>query len=294
MQRLLIVGYGDIARRVCERLPPGVEARALSRSAAAHPRVAPLVADLDDPVTFARAGGWADAVLHCAPPPLEGESDARTARLLIALERGAILPSRVVYISTSGVYGDCGGALVDETRPPRPRSARGMRRLDAERRLTQWCSRQDSALVVLRTPGIYAADRLPLERLRAGTPVLVDAEDVYTSHIHADDLAGIALRALAPEAPAGVYNASDDTQIKMGAWFDLVADRHGLPRPPRVSRAEAERRIPAGLLSFMRESRRLDNRRLKTLLGVRLAYPTVHDGVPHRVSSGSSSEAQSA
>ena len=294
MQRLLIVGYGDIARRVSDRLPPGVEARALARSAATHPRVAPLVADLDHSDTLARAGGWADAVLHCAPPPREGEADARTARLLVALERGAILPSRVVYISTSGVYGDCGGALVDETRTPRPRSARGMRRVDAERRLTEWCSRKGSALVVLRAPGIYAAERLPLERLRAGTPVLEDAQDVYTNHIHADDLAMIALRALGTDAPAGVYHASDDSRIKMGAWFDLVADRHGLPRPPRVSRAEAEHRIPAGLLSFMGESRRLDNRRMKTLLDVRLAYPTVHDGVPHRVSSGSSSKAQPA
>jgi nucleoside-diphosphate-sugar epimerase len=290
MQRLLIVGYGDIARRVCDRLPPGIEARAVARRAAAHARVIPLVADLDHSDSLARAGGWADTVLHCAPPTPEGEADERTARLLIALERGAdstnSLPTRVVYISTSGVYGDCGGALVNETRPPRPQSARAKRRVDAERRLTDWCARQGIALVVLRVPGIYAADRLPLDRLRAGTPVLEDAVDVYTNHIHADDLAMIALRALEADAPAGVYNASDDSQIKMGDWFDLVADRHGLPRPPRVTLAEAERRIPAESLSFMRESRRLDNRRLKTLLDVRLAYPTVHDGVPHRVSSG--------
>jgi nucleoside-diphosphate-sugar epimerase len=233
-------------------------------------------------------------VLHCAPPPPEGEADARTARLLVALERGAILPSRVVYISTSGVYGDCGGALVDETRPPRPQSARGRRRVDAERRLTDWCSRQGVALVVLRVPGIYAADRLPLERLRAGTVVLDDAVDVYTNHIHADDLAMIALRALEPDAPADVYNASDDTRMKMGDWFDLVADRYGLPRPSRVSRAEAEQRLPGEILSFMRESRRLDNRRLKAQLGVRLVYPTVFDGVPQRVSSGVSSGARAA
>jgi nucleoside-diphosphate-sugar epimerase len=286
MQRLLIVGYGDIARRVCDRLPPGIEARAVARRAAIHARVTLLVADLDRSDSLARAGGWADTVLHCAPPTSEGEADARTARLLVALERGAILPTRVAYISTSGVYGDCGGALVNETRPPRPQSARAKRRVDAERRLTDWCSRQGIALVVLRVPGIYAADRLPLDRLRSGTPVLEDAVDVYTNHIHADDLTTIALRALEADAPADVYNASDDSQIKMGDWFDLVADRHGLPRPPRVSLAGAERRVSAGLLSFMRESRRLDNRRLKTLLDVRLAYPTVHDGVPHRVSSG--------
>jgi len=264
MQRLLIVGYGDIARRVAERLPARVEARALARRAATHQHVSPLVADLDFPDSLARVGGWADAVLHCAPPPPEGEADARTARLLVALERGAILPSRMVYISTSGVYGDCAGALVDETRSLRPQTPRARRRADAERRLNEWCLRQGVTLVVLRV----------------GTPVLCDADDIYTSHIHADDLAAIALRALEADAPGGIYNASDDTQMKMGEWFDLLADRHGLPRPARISRAEAERRIPAGTRCFMRESRRLDNRRLKAQLCVKLAYPTVHDGVP--------------
>ena len=280
MQRLLIVGYGDIARRVADRLPARAEARALARRAATHEHVSPLVADLDFPDLLARVGGWADAVLHCAPPPPEGEADARTARLLVALERGAILPSRMVYISTSGVYGDCAGALVDETHSLRPQTPRASRRVDAERRLTDWCARQSVALIVLRVPGIYAADRLPLENLRKGMPVLCDADDIYTNHIHADDLAAIALRSLEADAPCGIYNASDDTQMKMGEWFDLLADRHGLPRPARVSRAEAERRIPAESLSFMCESRRLDNRRLKAQLGVRLAYPTVREGVP--------------
>jgi nucleoside-diphosphate-sugar epimerase len=131
----------------------------------------------------------------------------------------------------------------------------------------------------LRVPGIYAADRLPLERLRAGTPVLRAEDDVYTNHIHADDLAMIVARALEDEAPAGVFNANDDSGLKMGEWFDLVADLYGLPRPPRIPRSEAAGKIPPGLLSFMSESRRLDNRRLKQVLGVRLRYPTVHEGL---------------
>ncbi|MBI3376001.1 MAG: NAD-dependent epimerase/dehydratase family protein [Betaproteobacteria bacterium] len=280
MQRLLIAGYGDIARRVADRLPAQVEARALARRKAVHERVLPLVADLDFPDSLARVGGWADAVLHCAPPSSEGEADARTARLLVALERGAILPSRMVYISTSGVYGDCAGALVDETRSLRPQTPRARRRVDAERRLTDWCARQSVALVILRVPGIYAADRLPLQHLRRGLPVLRDADDIYTNHIHADDLAAISLRSLEADAPGGIYNASDDTQMKMREWFDLLADRNGMPRPARVSRADAESRIPAETLSFMRESRRLCNRRLKAQLGVKLAYPTVREGVP--------------
>ena len=270
MSRLLIVGFGDIARRAVARLPAGVDVRGLGRR---------LGADLDRPATLAGLAGWADAVLHCAPPPGEGESDPRTANLLAALD-AAILPRRLVYLSTSGVYGDCAGALVDESRPVRPQTGRARRRVDAERRLVEWSAGHGIALTILRVPGIYAADRLPIERLRKGTPVLRDEDDVYTNHIHADDLAGIACRALEEDAPVGTYNVSDDTRMKMGEWLDFVADRAGLPRPPRVSRADAERLVPPALLSFMGESRCLDNRRMKERLGVRLRYPTVHAGVP--------------
>lgn len=271
MERLLIAGYGDIARRVAARLPAEVETRLLSR------RIGP---DLDRPDTLGLAGGWADTVLHCAPPPPAGESDPRTANLLAAFDAGAILPTRLVYLSTSGVYGDCGGAEVDETRPPNPQTPRATRRVDAERRLGRWCTAHDVALVILRVPGIYAADRLPLERLRAGTPTLAAVDDVWTNHIHADDLAGIVLRALESDAAPGIYNASDDSRMKIGEWFDLVAARAGLLPPPRIARREAEGRIPDAMLSFMNESRRLDNRRMKSRLGVTLRYPTVHDGVP--------------
>ena len=183
-------------------------------------------------------------MLHCAPPPPSGATDTRTANLLAALESRRILPTRFVYISTSGVYGDCGGARGRRIcAPVNPQSARARRRVDAETQLALWCSTHGVALVVLRAPGIYAADRLPLERLRAGTPVLRDADDVYTNHIHADDLAAICARALEDDAPAGIYNASDDSELKMGEWFDLVADRAGLPRPPRIARARSRRRV---------------------------------------------------
>jgi nucleoside-diphosphate-sugar epimerase len=185
-----------------------------------------------------------------------------------------------VYISTSGVYGDCGGEWVDETRVVNPQTPRAVRRVDAEQQLLAWGERHNSAVVVLRAPGIYAADRLPVDRLVQGTPVLADQDDVYTNHIHADDLAAMAIAALDPAAPAGIYNASDDTQMKMGEYFDLVAARLGLPRPPRVTRDEAAQSIPATMLSFMGESRRLVNRRIKERLGVKLAYPTVHEGIP--------------
>jgi nucleoside-diphosphate-sugar epimerase len=265
MKRLLIAGFGDIARRATRRLEHRFALAPLSRA---------LGFDLDRPETLALDA--ADALLHCAPPPPEGEVDSRTANLLAALEKGRILPARVVYVSTSGVYGDSGGARIDETRAPAPHTARARRRWDAELRLAQWCGSNAAALVILRAPGIYAADRLPLERLRAGTPVLRAEDDVYTNHIHAEDLAAIVARALEDDAPAGVYNASDDTEMKMGDWLDLVADTAGLRRPPRVARAEL-----TGISSFMEESRRLDNGKLKRELSIRLQYPTVYEGLGH-------------
>ncbi|HXL74461.1 MAG TPA: NAD-dependent epimerase/dehydratase family protein [Burkholderiales bacterium] len=266
----MIAGFGDVARRALPRLEDRFEVLRIARR---------YGSDLDRPEGLALEG--AHALFHCAPPPGAGESDTRTANLLAALEKGRILPARVVYVSTSGVYGDCAGARVDESRPPAPRTPRARRRVDAERRLTLWCEARGIALVILRAPGIYAADRLPLERLRAGTPVLRAEDDVYSSHIHADDLAAAAVRALADDATAGTYNVADDTELKMGDWFDLVAERAGLPRPARVARAQMAELVPEDLYSFMCESRRLDNRRMKQVLGVRLRYPTAYQGLRH-------------
>ena len=269
MQRLLVVGFGDIARRAVPFLERRFTLVPLSRRSGF---------DLDRPTTHGLPP--AAALLHCAPPPAAGERDTRTLNLLAALERPEP-PQRLVYLSTSGVYGDCGGALVDEARPRNPQTARAQRRADADAQLERWCATHGAALIILRVPGIYASDRLPLERLRAQIPVLRAEDDVYTSHIHADDLAAIAARALEADAPAGIYNAADDTQMRMADWLDLVADHAGLARPPRVARNEMETRVPGPLASFMCESRRLDNSRLKTVLGVRLRYPTVREGLGH-------------
>jgi nucleoside-diphosphate-sugar epimerase len=264
MLRLLIVGYGDIARRAAPRLESRFRISRLTRSEGA---------DLDRPETLQVDS--ADAVLYLAPPPRSGDTDPRAANLLEALAKARILPARMVYVSTSGVYGDCAGARVDESRPVAPGTARARRRVDAERQLDAWCAERSIPLVVLRAPGIYAADRLPLERLRAGLPVLRAEDDVFTNHIHAEDLAAACARALERDAPAGTYNAADDSEMRMGDWFDLVAGRQGLPRPPRLARAQFR-----DLNEFMQESRRLDNRRLKEVLGLRLGYPTVREGVP--------------
>jgi nucleoside-diphosphate-sugar epimerase len=175
------------------------------------------------------------------------------------------------------VYGDCAGALIDETRPVRPANARAKRRVAAERRFRQASARGVMAASIVRIPGIYARERLPLARIEQGKPALVDADDVYTNHIHADDLAAIVLRAAMRGRAGRVVHASDDTVMKMGEYFDRVADAFGLPRVPRVTREAAQTMLDPATLSFMRESRRLSNARLKRELGVALRYPTVDD-----------------
>jgi len=272
MQRLAVVGFGDIARRAAPLLERRFALERLSRSSGF---------DLDS--AAARDVSPADALLHCVSPPPSGEWDTRTANLLASL---GWAPRRLVYLSTSGVYGDCDGALVDEQRPLNPQTPRARRRADAEAQLQRWCTARGTALVILRVPGIYAADRLPLERLRSGIPVLCAGDDVYTNHVHADDLAAIVARAFEDEAPAGVYNAADDTHMRLGDWLDLVADHAGMARPRRVARGQIAALVPAATLEFMCESRRLDNRRVKAVLGVRLRYPTVHRGLAHEYATG--------
>jgi len=288
MQRLLIIGYGDIARRATPALLERYVVTALVRRPGGTPTgVRAVRGDLDDAAGLTAALPPAvllpcDALLYLAPPPEDGERDTRLRNCLAALTKARMVPQRFVYISTSGVYGDCRGDEVDETRPINPQTSRARRRADAELALQEWAATTGTRATALRVPGIYAADRLPLDRLHQGLPVLRAEDDVYTNHIHADDLAAICVRALAPEAPGGVYNTSDDGRMKMGEYFDLVADRNGLPRPPRVARAEAERAISPAMLSFMSESRRLSNARMKKELGIVLRYPTVYDGVPDR------------
>jgi nucleoside-diphosphate-sugar epimerase len=275
MKRLLIAGFGDIAQRALPRLEARFEVVRLARR---------YGYDLDQPGSLAL--GRADALLHLAPPQAAGTEDRRTAALLEMVDAAGRPPARIVYVSTSGVYGDCAGELVDETRPLAPMTERARRRADAERQLARWCAERGAALVVLRVPGIYASDRLPLARLRGRVPALRAEDDVYTNHIHAEDLAAILARALGDDAPAGVFNACDGSRLKMGDWLDLVADHCGLPRPPRIARAEAPRCVAPATLSFMSESRRLVNRRLKEAFGIRLRFPTVLEGLKHEAAVG--------
>lgn len=278
--RLLVIGCGDVGMRLLPLLRGRFRVFALTSQASRRDELraagaVPVIADLDQPASLARLSGMAHHVVHLAPPQSDGLMDRRTRNLT------AILPDHatLVYVSTTGVYGDCGGVLVDETRTLNPQNTRAKRRVDAERVLRAWARRSGSSLSILRVPGIYAEDRLPIERLRKGTPALRPEDDVYTNHIHADDLAQIIAKALFRARPCRAYHAVDDSDMKMADYFDAVAEAFGLPKPPRLPRNELRQVVSPVLLSFMSESRRLSNQRLKTELGVRLRYVRVHDAL---------------
>ncbi|MCY0388755.1 SDR family NAD(P)-dependent oxidoreductase [Robbsia sp. Bb-Pol-6] len=260
-------------------------------------------------VLIAALGGAGSAVRHRPAPPEraaivpDAGGPARRSRTLAPGARGVWIgkPPRasqpLVYASTTGVYGDCGGALIDETRRVRPSNPRAVRRVGAEHLLRAAGTRGTFAASILRIPGIYARERLPDARLHRGTPALRAEEDVFTSHIHADDLAAIAVRALWRGRPQRLYHATDDSRLRMGDYFDRVADALGLPRPPRISREEAEQVLEPMLMSFMRESRRLDNRRLTGELAYRLRFPTVDaflaNGLAPNPAKGTAGQAES-
>ncbi|EIJ35642.1 NAD-dependent epimerase/dehydratase [Thiothrix nivea DSM 5205] len=210
------------------------------------------------------------------PPQPTGETDDRIRRFLKGVDAA---PQRVVLISTTGVYGDCEGRWIDESEPLKPAAARAKRRADAENTVQEWAARFGGEIVILRVPGIYAPDRLPLERLQRGEPVLRAEEAPWTNRIHADDLALICKRAM-EAAPAGaVYNATDGHPSTMTDYFNTVADYAGLPRPPQVSMEEAQMSMSAGMLSYLQESRRIRNDKLLTELGIRLQYPSLAAGL---------------
>ena len=283
---MLIVGCGDVGLRAAALMKNSNRVYALtsseSRVSELHQQgITAIKGNLDEPVTLRRLAGVATHLIHMAPPPLHGRTDPRTRTLVQTLQLRSS-PQCVVYGSTSGVYGDCDGAWIDETQLLSPQTDRAQRRVDAEAWLNAWGSRGFPRISVLRIPGIYALDReggTPRERLQRNTPVLQAAEDVYTNHIHADDLARATVLALWRGKTLRPLHVSDDSDMMMGDYMDWAADLWQLPRPPRISRVQAQTALPAMTLSFMNESRRMQNQRLKTELRMKLRYPTVREGL---------------
>ncbi len=271
MQPVLIVGCGDIGRRVGHRYHnaghPVVGLVRSEASAAALQEAGchAVAADLDHGGEAQRPepGGL---LYWFAPPPPGGQRDPRIGRYLDAIPPGEE-PARVVLISTSAVYGDQDGATVTEATPASPGSDRGRRRLDAEHTLTRWAEERGVAAVILRVSGIYGPGRLPLERIARGEPILRPEDSGLTNRIHADDLAEIAVLAGAADAPVGIVNVADGRPRPTAAYFDAVADAHGLPHPPRIDLAEARRHFTPTFLEMLTESRALDITRLRTTFG---------------------------
>ena len=287
-ERLLIVGCGDIGVRLARLARPNVRLIALTSNANRVEElrklgITPITGNLDDPKSLQRLSGLATRVAHLAPPPLSGVLDPRTQNLVhTLLKRSPAV--HCVYASTTGVYGNCSGEWVAETRPVNPETERAKRRVNAEAlmRFLGTTLSGKTRTTTLRVPGIYALDReqgTPEGRLKRGTPVLEPSADVYTNHIQANDLAHACWLALWRGPTQRAINTSDDTQMKMAEYMDWAADHFGLARPTRISLEQALRELPPLQLSFMQESRRLTNQRLKKELRFRLKYPTIEDGL---------------
>jgi nucleoside-diphosphate-sugar epimerase len=282
---LLIVGYGDIGQRVAAlALAEGRIVSALVRSDAKAAAltaggILPILGDLDDTATPVPALPAAGAtILYTVPPPGGGEYDLRLRVFLGSIEAGNE-PAQLVYLSTTGVYGDQQGALVDESTPTQAATSRARRRLDAENLLRAWGRDRGVKIVILRVAGIYGNHRLPLQRLREGAPVLRSAESPFSNRIHADDLARLCLTAADKGEDGEIINISDGETSTMTDYFNAVADAFALPRPPQVTLAAAKECMPPLLFSYFSESRRLDNRRMRARLGENLLYPDLASGL---------------
>ena len=282
---VLIMGCGYIGRRVAgllqarNYLVTGCVRSRESAVALEYSGIRAVTFDLDQPATRPDWAHGFDSVLYFAPPPAQGEQDPRMQAFLEILNV-EMPPRRMVYISTSAVYGDCQGAWITESQAVNPATARGQRRLDAEKRLTAWCGAYGTQWILLRVPGIYGPGKLPLARIRKGTPVLCEQDSPYTNRIHADDLAAVCVAAMHSTRVNTVYNVSDGHPSNMADYFFRVADAAGLPRPPTVSRIEAQEVLSAGMLSFLKDSRRMSNAKMQDELAVTLRYPDLAAGLP--------------
>lgn len=281
---VIIVGFGDIGQRVAALWQEqGVTVYGVARSEEKQRQMKalgliPFQADLDEPASL-RDLPVRDSLLYWfVPPPPTGQTDPRMQHLLAVLDTLGS-PQRIIAISTSGVYGDRQGALVAEDTPPQPRVDRARRRLDMETQLHHWGEQHDVPVIILRVGGIYGPGRLPLQRIREGVPVLREDLAPSTNRIHADDLARVCVAAASRPEASRIYNVSDGQEANMTEYFFTLADFFGLPRPPVVDWAGAEQSISQGMLSYLRESRRLDTTRMQQELGVSLRYPSLLDGL---------------
>lgn len=280
----MIIGCGDIGKRVAAGyLQQGTTIRGIVRSQASASTlktlgIEPIVVDLDSQISLRAITYQGCSVFYFAPPPRGGTKDTRMQHWLASIEPDN-LPDKIVLLSTTAVYGDTGGDWINEESDTTPSTERGLRRLDAEQQLLLWAKVHSVDAVILRVPGIYGPGRLPRERLEKARPVLNESECGYTNRIHSDDLAAICIAAANKASNGEIFNVSDGNPSTMTDWFNQVADYLQLPRPPQISMQQAEQEMSAGMLSYLKESRRIDNDKMLKELGISLQYETIRKGI---------------
>jgi len=292
MNTFLISGCGDIGIRVarCLRQQVGEDIMIyglVRRKEVVHAlnaeSVIPVIADLDKPESLDLIPTSNATIFHLAPPPndTQGENKTRDPRfraLLKSCETNG-LPKKIILLSTTAVYGDCDGNWIDESAEVNPQTDRGRRRLDAELALREWANAREIPFVIIRVSGIYGPGRLPIERLKKGLPILREDLAPFSNRIHQDDLAAICVAA-AQRAPDGsVYNACDGHPSTMSHYFKSIAEALNLPMPPELDREQAEKQLSAGMLSYLRESRRMDKKKVLEELKISLQYPDLDSGL---------------
>ena len=276
-----IIGCGYIGKRLARQLKQQhvpVQATVSSDASLAECKVLDIdckLVDLDTSRPGLDLRGR--RMIYLAPPPPHGRRDTRMMNFIDAIGDGH--PDRFVLISTTGVYGDCAGEWIDETRPLAPNADRAYRRADAERQVQQFCESNDIPLVILRVAGIYGPGKIPVARIRSGEAIVNQDDSPYTNRIHAIDLVDICERALMDDRITGIYNVTDGHPGTMYEYFNGVAAALGLTAPPAISLAEAQQKLSAGMLSYMAESRRIDNSKLLRDFDMELRYPTLAEGL---------------
>lgn len=283
-KNLYLIGCGDIGARVARLALDSHSAvtalsRHMSKCAGLQGTATALVqGDLDDGDALPHLDMSGGAVLYTAPPPGGGITDTRARNFLASIKRGCE-PAKLVYVSTASIYGDCGDELITEERPANPGSHAGKRRLDAENCFRDWGKQRGVAIVILRVAGIYGPGRIPMDRILGGHPLLAEAEAGFSNRIHADDLARICLAAIDRGDDGDIFNVCDGETSTMTDYFNAITDHLGLPRLPQVPLSEARGVMTPLMFGYMTESRRIDNSRMLTKLGIRLIYPTLQEGL---------------
>ncbi|HJV65717.1 MAG TPA: NAD-dependent epimerase/dehydratase family protein [Geomonas sp.] len=279
MGNLLIIGCGAIGRRVAAlALAEGETVSTFNRGEAGIAGTSHFTGNLDDAATLKTLPTRGARIIYLAPPPGGGIEETRVRNFCSSTMPGEE-PEKIVYISTTAVYGDCGGAVVTEQTEPNPSSSRGKRRLHGEQLFSAWGKEHGVPVVILRVTAIYAADRLPVMQLRSGQPVLRQEESHPTNRIHADDLSRICLAALAKGKDGDIFNVSDGSPSTMTDYFNAAADKLGLPRPAQVTMEEARRVMTPLMISYFSESRVVDNSKMLAELGIELLYPDLEAGL---------------